>query len=149
MAEHLTIGKMAQRCGLTPHTLRYYERIGLIQSVARGTDGHRRYSAQDIAWVSFITRLKATGMPISRMLEFAAFRRDGDRTVPARRALLEAHMDDVRSHIRELESCLAALQDKVNHYRNVESSMTSSPKPEARKGNTHGKPLRTRTGKAQ
>jgi DNA-binding transcriptional MerR regulator len=140
---------MAQRCGLTPHTLRYYERIGLIQSVARGTDGHRRYSAQDIAWVSFITRLKATGMPISRMLEFAAFRRDGDRTVPARRALLEAHMDEVRLHIHELESCLAVLQDKVSHYREVESAMTSFPKPEASKGKVHGKPLQPRPRKAQ
>lgn len=148
MAEHLTIGKMAQQCGLTSHTLRYYERIGLIQSVARGADGHHRYSVQDIAWVSFITRLKATGMPISRMLEFAAFRRDGDHTVSARRAMLEAHMDNVRSHIRELESCLAALQDKVSDYRSVESAMTSS-KPETRKGNTHGQPLRPRPGKTE
>ena len=147
MAEHLTIGKMAQQCGLTSHTLRYYERIGLIQSVARGTDGHRRYSAQDIAWVSFITRLKATGMPISRMLEFAAFRRDGDRTIPARRALLETHMEQVHAHILELESCLAALQDKVSHYRSVESSMTSSPP--SRKGKTHGRPLQPRPRKAQ
>jgi DNA-binding transcriptional MerR regulator len=138
---------MAEQCGLTPHTLRYYERIGLIQSVARGTDGHRRYSTQDIAWVSFITRLKATGMPISRMLEFAAFRRDGERTIPARRAMLEVHMDQVHAHIRELETCLAALQDKVNHYRSVESSMTSSPQP--RKGKHHGRPLQPRPRKAQ
>ena len=101
---------MAQRCGLTAHTLRYYERIGLIHAVARGTDGHRRYSAHDLAWVDFLTRLKATGMPISRMLEFAVLRREGDSSVPARRALLEAHMDEVRSHIGELESCLAVLQ---------------------------------------
>jgi DNA-binding transcriptional MerR regulator len=138
---------MAERCGLTPHTLRYYERIGLIQPVTRGSDGHRRYSAQDVAWVSFITRLKATGMPISRMLEFAAFRRDGDSTIPARRALLEVHMEQVHAHIHELETCLAALQDKVAYYRSVESSMTSSP--QSRKGKHHGRPLQPRPRKAQ
>lgn len=130
MAEQLTIKRMAERCGLTPHTLRYYERIGLIQPVARGTDGHRRYSAQDVDWVSFITRLKATGMPISRMLEFAALRRQGDPSVPARRMLLEMHMDQVHAHVRELQSCLATLQDKVAYYRSVESSMTPAPTAE-------------------
>jgi DNA-binding transcriptional MerR regulator len=146
MADQLAIGQMAERCGLTAHTLRYYERIGLIQSIARGTDGHRRYSAQDIAWVSFITRLKATGMPISRMLEFAALRRDGDRTIPARRGMLEMHMEQVHAHIGELENCLAALQDKVRHYRDVESSMTSS---QPGKGQHHGRPLQPRPRKAQ
>jgi DNA-binding transcriptional MerR regulator len=121
MADAITISKMAQLCGLTPHTLRYYERIGLMQSVGRGTDGHRRYSAQDVEWLAFITRLRTTGMPISRMLEFAALRRAGDSSIPQRRALLETHTDAVRARIDELQSCLTVLQDKVAYYRDLES----------------------------
>ena len=146
MAEELTISKMAERCGLTAHTLRYYERIGLIQSVARGADGHRRYSAQDVDWISFINRMKATGMPIKSMLEFAAWRRQGESSIPQRRALLERHTDNVRAHIQELESALAALVDKIAFYRASESAMTS---PSTEKGSQHGKPLPTRSAKAQ
>ncbi len=127
MAGEITISKMAQLCGLSPHTLRYYERIGLMQAVGRGADGHRRYSTQDVDWLAFITRLRTTGMPISRMLEFAAYRRAGDSSIPERRALLEAHTDSVRARIDELQACLVILQDKVGYYRALESSMTNPP----------------------
>ncbi|HSY30115.1 MAG TPA: MerR family transcriptional regulator, partial [Burkholderiaceae bacterium] len=119
MAEELTglsISEMAQRCGLTAHTLRYYERIGLIQSVARGTDGHRRYSPQDVDWISFINSMKEPGMSIQNMLEFTAWRRQGDSSMPQRRELLEQHTENVRAHIQELEAALAVLVDKVAFY---------------------------------
>lgn len=147
MAEEITISKMAELCGLTPHTLRYYERIGLIQSIGRGTDGHRRYSAQDVDWLAFIVRLRTTGMPIRQMLTFAAQRRLGDAGIPARRALLEAHTDEVRQRIADLQSCLDVLQDKVVFYRGVESSMKNPPNSPAEQEKSHGKPLRKRTRK--
>ena len=147
MADELTISSMAQRCGLTPHTLRYYERIGLIQSIARGADGHRRYSAQDVEWLSFITRLRTTGMPIRQMLEFAAHRRVGEQSIPQRRALLESHTAEVRERIGELQACLAILQDKVAYYRDIESSMTSSPQSHDKKEAHHGNSLHKRSRK--
>jgi DNA-binding transcriptional MerR regulator len=147
MAEDITIGRMAELCGLTPHTLRYYERIGLIQPVARGLDGHRRYSLQDVDWISFINRMKATGMPIKGMLEFAAWRRQGESSIPQRRAMLEQHTENVRAHIQELESALAVLLDKVAFYRAGESSMTSQSDTE--KGTCNGNPLHTRPGKTE
>lgn len=148
MEEQLTISKMAERCGLTAHTLRYYERIGLIQSVARGADGHRRYSVQDVDWIAFINRMKASGMPIKSMLEFAELRRLGDRSFPQRRLMLEQHTEVVKAHIHELESALAVLLDKVDYYRARESAMTSET---FEKGSAHGKSnsLRTWTGKAE
>lgn len=56
---------------LSVHTLRYYERIGLVAPICRASSGHRRYSSQDIAWIEFLTRLRATGMPIRQMQQFA------------------------------------------------------------------------------
>lgn len=151
MTETFTISQMAERCGLSAHTLRYYERIGLIQSVARGSSGHRRYSPQDVEWIAFINRMKATGMSIQKMQEFAELRRKGERSIPQRRALLERHNEQVEAHIRELEAALSALQDKVTYYRECESVMTSPTKAFNAKGSQHGthKPLRTRPAKAR
>ena len=74
MESSLTIKDVSQRTGLSAHTLRYYERIGLIAPVARATGGQRRYAAADMDWLAFLLRLRTTGMPIQGMLEFARLR---------------------------------------------------------------------------
>ena len=61
----LTIADAAAETGLTPDTLRYYEKDGLLlRPVARDASGHRRYSPQDLRWILLVTKLRATGMPI-------------------------------------------------------------------------------------
>lgn len=62
-----SISQMAEACGLSAHTLRYYERVGLLRAIARATSGHRCFSSSDLAWVAFLMRLRATGMPIRAM----------------------------------------------------------------------------------
>lgn len=120
MATHLSIQQMAAHCGLTPHTLRYYERIGLIHAVARDPGGRRRYVAADLEWVRFLTRLRATGMTIADMLRYAAWRREGAATVGLRRALLEEHLGKVRDEIAELQAVSGFLAQKVALYRDME-----------------------------
>ncbi len=116
----LTVTEVAQRTGLSAHTLRYYERVGLLGPVARGEDGHRRYGEADLAWLGFLLRLRTTGMPIRDMQRFATLRRDGDATIAARRELLEGHRDEVIAHIAELQADLRALTDKITHYERLE-----------------------------
>ena len=70
--ELLTIEQVAERTGLFAHTLRSYERIGLPDPVGRATSGPRSSAARDLAWIEFLTRLRATGLPIRHMQEFAA-----------------------------------------------------------------------------
>ncbi len=60
-----TIQQIAKETNLSRHTLRYYERIGLILDVDRAPNGHRRYSDDDIEWIAFLKQLKATGMPLA------------------------------------------------------------------------------------
>jgi len=62
-SDELTISEAAERTGLTRHTLRYYERDGLMLGVGRAGSGHRRYSERDLGWIELITKLRATGMP--------------------------------------------------------------------------------------
>ena len=74
----LTIAEAAARTGLTAHTLRYYERDGLmLRDVDRSATGHRRYEDQDLQWIQLLTCLRGTGMPISDVRRYAALVRDG------------------------------------------------------------------------
>jgi DNA-binding transcriptional MerR regulator len=116
----LTIAEVAALSGLSAHTLRYYERIGLLDPVARVHGGQRRYDADDLAWLAFLQRLRATGMPIRDMQRFADLRRQGHSTVAARRALLEAHRDEVLEQIAELQRDLAVVTDKITDYHQLE-----------------------------
>lgn len=103
--------------GLSAHTLRYYEKIGLLKSVQRNSSGHRVYTTRDVEWVSFIVRLKGTGMSIESMLEYAEYREQGRSTASKRQALLEKHRDRVKQHIALQEEYLAALEHKIHLYR--------------------------------
>ena len=122
METELTIQQVAALTGLSMHTLRYYERIGLLDPVHRASSGHRRYSAGDIAWIEFLMRLRATGMSICQMQQFADLRRQGPRTVGERRALLEAHSLDVQQRLQELHQHLAAIEEKMKHYQELEQT---------------------------
>lgn len=121
MDDKLTIQDMAERTHLSRDTLRYYERIGLINPVERGSNGHRRYSQQDIVWIEFLNRLRATGMSIQQMQHYAALRRQGNATLAERRSLLEAHQADVEAHIHDLEQLLVAIKAKIETYRAMEA----------------------------
>jgi len=121
--EPLTIEQVAERIGLSVHTLRYYERIGLLDPVGRAASGHRRYAAKDLAWLEFLTRLRATGMSIRQMQEFAALRRQGDTTIAERRVLLEAHQKMVQIHIEDLQRNLEAITRKIHILFTIEEKL--------------------------
>jgi DNA-binding transcriptional MerR regulator len=117
-ASGMTIAEVAERTGLTAHTLRYYERAGLLLEVDRDvSSGHRRYSDRDIEWITLCTRLRSTGMPIRRIREYADLVRAGEGNEPERLAILEAHRREVIDRIAELESNLVKIDYKVDLYR--------------------------------
>jgi len=111
---------MAERCGLTPHTLRYYERVGLIQPVGRARNGHRRYSEADEAWIKFLHCMRATSMPIREMQRYAELREKGDATSLDRRKLLEDHQSEIEARILELQKAHALLTHKIANYKKIE-----------------------------
>jgi len=115
-----TIRTMAARCGMTTHTLRYYERVGLIQPVGRARNGHRRYSDADEAWLNFLHCMRATNMPIREMQRYAALRERGDDTSLDRRKILEEHRATIAAQIVALEKAHALLNHKIENYRKIE-----------------------------
>ncbi|EDX82657.1 MerR, DNA binding family [Synechococcus sp. PCC 7335] len=126
MVTELSIQEVATITQLSAHTLRYYERIGLLDPVGRASSGHRRYSKQDIGWIEFVTRLRATGMSIRDMQQFAELRRQGDRTFAQRRHLLEAHQQQIAQQIAALEQNADVLAEKIQHYKQLEEEQDVS-----------------------
>ncbi len=114
--EGCTIEEAAERTGVSAHTLRYYERIGLLAPVPRGTGGHRRYTDADLGAVVFLTLLRQTGMPIRDMQRFVELTREGDHTIPDRVGVLTDHRTELVAHIALLNRHLAALDHKIGIY---------------------------------
>jgi DNA-binding transcriptional MerR regulator len=119
MEEKFTIQQVADHTGLSVHTLRYYERIGLISQVDRASNGHRRYSEYDVGWIGFLMKLRATGMPIAKMQRYADLQRQGAATRYERLALLKAHRSKVKQRIEELGHHLAVIESKIGHYSQI------------------------------
>jgi DNA-binding transcriptional MerR regulator len=133
----LTISEAAVRTGLTRHTLRYYERDGLMLGVGRAGSGHRRYSERDLGWIELITKLRATGMPIREVRRYAELVRAGDGNEGERLALLRAHRKRVLAQLDAMAAHLDAIDIKISYYAGAfdacesPDSYLSSPRPAA------------------
>ncbi len=112
----LTIQEFAKVSGLTTHTLRYYERIGLIHPVERADSGHRRYSEEDRHWVEFLNKLRGTGMSIREMQTYSELQRQGDATLARRVTMLEELRDQVVARVAELQGSLELIRFKIRVY---------------------------------
>jgi len=114
-----TIGECARRSGFTMDTLRYYERIGLIEHITRTPTGQRRFNDDHLEWLSVLKCLRDTGMPVEQMHRFATLARDGDHTVPERIALLQAHKTAVDARMDDLAAKRDYLLGKIDYYKSI------------------------------
>ncbi|WP_066946145.1 MerR family transcriptional regulator [Microtetraspora fusca] len=114
-----TPGQAAEETGFSLDTLRYYERIGLLEPIERNAAGQRRFSDGDIGWLGMVRCLRDTGMPIAEMLRFAELTRAGEHTISDRIALLEAHDQAVEDKIADLRRQQGAIKRKVQFYKDV------------------------------
>jgi DNA-binding transcriptional MerR regulator len=112
----LTIADAVRATGVSAYTLRYYERVGLIDGVERADSGHRRYNDEDLAWIEVLQCLRATGMPIRRVLRYAELVRAGEGNEGDRLALLEEHRAAVRARLAEVRTHLAFIERKIAIY---------------------------------
>ncbi len=114
--DRYTISEVVAFTGLSAHTLRWYERIGLMSHIDRSHTGQRRYSNRDLDWLDLVGKLRLTGMPVADMVRYAELVREGDDTYGERRALLERTRRDVLTRIAELQDTLAVLDRKIGFY---------------------------------
>jgi len=121
----LTIQQVAEATGLSVHTLRYYERIGLIHPIDRADNTHRRYTNDDIGWIDFLMHLRATGMSIQDMQRYTELQRQGDHTLPERLEMLKTLQRQVEARIDELNEHLRRIRYKVEVYGEMVADQTA------------------------
>jgi len=114
----ITIQEAAQQTGLTTHTLRYYEQIGLLPAIERAPNGHRRYKKTDLGWADYVLCLKAVGMPLEDIKRYVKLQTENDAaTLPERVQLLEKHRAAIRQQIVDLQANLDMIENKIARYR--------------------------------
>jgi len=114
----MNINTFSKVTGVSSHTLRYYEKIGLLKGVLRNSSGHRVFSSKDQRWIEFIIRLKETNMPLKEILEYGVLREKGEKTILARQEILENHRHALLIQMESQKTHLLALDKKIEFYHN-------------------------------
>lgn len=112
----MKIGEASKHTGLSYHTLRYYEELGLIRNISRNEQGKRDYSMDDIKWILFLVSLKRTEIPLSEMVRYAELYYNGNHSIPQRIELLTNHKDRLFKQLGELQESIDFLNNKINFY---------------------------------
>ena len=117
------ISEVSKLVNLNQHTLRYYEKIGLIKTLKKDDSGNRVYTDADITWIKFLIKLKHTGMKLSVMQKYSELRYEGDSTVSERRELLEKQQKELELEIKELQATYKYVEEKIQYYKKMESEI--------------------------
>lgn len=112
----MTIAEASKLYGLTPDTLRYYERVGLLPAVQRTSGGIRDYSESDCRWIAYIKCMRSAGVSVETLTEYVRLFRQGSETIPARKKLLMEQREQIVERIAELNEVLAKLDWKLDGY---------------------------------
>ena len=115
----MTIAQVSRRCGVSADTLRYYERMGLLPSIARTPGGIRDYSEDDCSWVDYIKCMRTAGVSVETLAEYVALYRQGDETIVARKQLLLRQRDEIAARIEALTDTLHRLDRKLEDYEHI------------------------------
>ncbi|MEP5151611.1 MerR family transcriptional regulator [Planktotalea sp.] len=115
----MKIAEVSERVSLSIYTIRYYEKAGLLPKIERGSDGHRRFSQNDLDWLVLLASLRETGMPMKQMKHFAALYQLGDATVRERRGILSEHQVILEETEARLQKCKTLLSYKIGRYDQI------------------------------
>ena len=122
-----TIDQAAERMGISKHTLRYYEREGLLAPVEKAANGHRRYTDDDLGWVRTLQLLRGTGMPIREMRDFVELTRAGDHTVADRVEVLTRYREELRERMTADVERMDFLNHKITIYTYMLAAREATP----------------------
>lgn len=115
----MNIQRFSALIGISAHTIRYYEKIGVLKHVTRNASGHRSFNSKDIDWISFVKRLKDMGMPLDAIKQYADLREKGDVTAQLRKQLLEEHVAVLEEKITLESLHLMKIKEKIVYYEDV------------------------------
>ncbi len=115
----MSITEVSKKYGLSPDTLRYYERIGLIPPVHRTAGGVRDYTEADCNWVEFIKCMRGAGIQVEALIDYVSLFQQGDATADARKQILIEQRDQLQERLQEMQATLERLNAKIEHYEEI------------------------------
>lgn len=118
----MRIAEASEISGLSCDTIRFYERMGLLDQIPRGLAGHRNFGAQELRWLKLFERLRATGMPLTEMKTYAELAREGHGTLAQRHDILERHRYRLDEQQEKIEACRELIDEKLENYRKLKGA---------------------------
>lgn len=118
----MTIAEVSKKYDITPDTLRYYERIGLIPAVERRKSGIRNYTEESCGWIELAKCMRSAGVSIESLIEYCTLTQEGDATITARKELLEDEREKLVTKMKEMEETLKRLNYKISKYEEAEKT---------------------------
>ena len=127
----MTIAEVSRKYDISADTLRYYERIGLIPPVPRTRGGLRDYGEESCGWIQLMKCMRAAGVQIEALIEYADLFQQGDATLDARKALLVEQRDQLVDRMADMQASLDRLNQKIENYERILEAERRLRKPEA------------------
>lgn len=112
----MQISDVSEKFDISPDTLRYYERVGLLPPVRRSKSGLRDYSESDLMWIDFIKCMRSAGLPIEQLARYVQLFPQGEATAEARKQILQDQREQIRARMAELQRTLDLLDHKIAAY---------------------------------
>lgn len=115
----MTISEVSGICELSPDTLRYYERIGLLSPVKRQQSGNRNYDDEDLRRIDFVKCMRSVSMPIEVLIEYLELYQQGDTTVENRREILMSQRKQLIKKVENIQKVIERLDGKIDRYGQI------------------------------
>ena len=115
----MKIAEVSEQTGMSPDTLRYYERIGLIPPVNRNGSGIRDYSELDVRRVEFVKCMRSAGLPLEVLIEYYGLVQQGDQTIEARKEILKKQRERLVAKMADVQKTLDLVDHKIEVYENA------------------------------
>lgn len=112
----MTIKEVSKKFGITMDTLRYYERVGMIPTVTRASNGNRDYQEEDLSWVGLAICMRSAGLPVEGIVEYVRLFKEGDSTLSARLELLSVQRETLKKQRKQIDETIERLDGKIKRY---------------------------------
>jgi DNA-binding transcriptional MerR regulator len=124
-----SIKEASERLGLAAHTIRYYEKEGLLPFIQRDQHRNRIFEQRDLDWINLMTCFRMTGMTVTALKQIVDLALQGESTIPQRKAILEAHKLELTRRQVELDRAFDAVNQKLSTYELLEKESMKSDYP--------------------
>ena len=112
----MNIREASECCEVTPETIRYYEKIGVIPSIPRNLNGVRQFDDESLRWITFVKQMRTAGLPIQALISYMTLFQQGETTIEQRKELLREQITKTEQKMDEMQTALDRLRFKLENY---------------------------------